>query len=95
MSADMERRPTGSILTEATVIVLNREMDAMAGQGMLAISADGCFYFEGGDPVTRVMSLNELERYCATFPSRTEDQRKVLDLILSTVATFKSGGRPQ
>lgn len=95
MSTDVEGHPTRSVLTGATVFIMNKGIDAKSGQGMLAVSADGCFYLEGGDPFARAISLSDLEAYLSTFQSPTEDQRKILDLVLSTIATFKAGGRPQ
>jgi hypothetical protein len=95
MSVDVNGRPTSSVMTNATVIVLNRGATAASGQGMLSISTDGCFYLDGGDRIVRAMSLGELETYCTNFPSTTEDQRNILALIQSCIATCKTGGQPQ
>lgn len=93
MSADPGRRPTEYVLTSATVIVMNKNDSASSGQGMLAISPNGCFYFEGGDHIVRATSLDELEKHFAFFKSTTDDQKEIVALIMSTIATHKNGNR--
>jgi hypothetical protein len=95
MSIDVNVRPTSPVMTNATVVVMNRGATSASGQGLLSISADGCFYLDGGDRIVRAMSLGELETFCTNFPSTTEDQRRILDLIVSSISTFKNGARAQ
>jgi hypothetical protein len=93
-TVDDHGRPQDSILTDATVIIMNRGLTPASGQGLLAISPKGCFYIESGDDVCRTISLDELDIYIKRFPCKTEDQRKIVAIIQSTIATCRNGNNP-
>ena len=94
MSSLTKVAPVDPVLTDATVFVLNRALSPDSGQGMLAVSPRGCFYFEGGQNICRTISLDELEKFMASRRCETDDERRVCDLIMSTILACKNGNKP-
>jgi hypothetical protein len=97
MKINTTKRPTEPILRNATVVVMNAGFgESSDHQGLLAISPDGAFYFEGCDPFCRAMSIDELETFCLNFNNkeRTPHEQSILDIIVSTIASYRNEGLP-
>lgn len=94
MDESTKKAPIGPVLTDATVFVMNRGLDPEGGQGMLAVSPRGCFYFEGGSNICRTISLDELEKFFSARPRGTEEEQRIVDLVMSTIISCKNGNRP-
>lgn len=94
MSSPTNVAPVDPILTDATVFVLNRGLAPESGQGMLAVSPRGCFYFQGGENVCRTISLDDIEKFFTTHPCNSDEERRIIDVIKSTIITCKNGNHP-
>jgi hypothetical protein len=88
VSSGPDGRPDGPVLTDATVIVMNKQVSPEDGQGMIAISSDGCFYMEG--QTCAAISLDELEKFFDSVPSTTDDHAKLIKIIKETIRFHRS-----
>jgi hypothetical protein len=95
VTIDTTKRPAGPILKDATVVVMNAGFGGPGDrQGMLAISPEGCFYFEGEDSSCRTLSIDEVEMICLNFrEERTTHEQGIIDIVTSIIASYKDQGR--
>lgn len=77
----------------ATVIVMNRDRLPSSGQGVMAVSPEGCFYLEEGMNVVRSMSLVELDEYLRNIKIANEEQAIIVALIRSAITTARNQGK--
>jgi len=90
MSTNELGQPTGSVLYGATVVVLNKGISPIEGQGVLAISKDGCFYLENGMPCAIAISLKALDNYLKKF-TESGVSADTVAIIRSAITSFQGG----